>query len=194
MAAARSAPPSADSTRLENDLRAARRQIDELMGKLSERDQRLREVEDDAERKTQKLEARIAELESRGGDEVHQKGRIRELEAAITAYEGNLRRLEEQLDDKADEIESLERQLAKARTQSIPPPPDDLRKIKGIGPSFERALHAMGVTSYEQIAEWSDEDVERIAEKVNTTAKRIQRDGWVKSARAKLAVKRQRSG
>lgn len=60
---------------------------------------------------------------------------------------------------------------------------DDLKRIKGIGQKFEMLLRDAGVTTFEQIASWSDEDVERIAAQMGTSSARIQRDGWIASAR-----------
>jgi predicted flap endonuclease-1-like 5' DNA nuclease len=66
------------------------------------------------------------------------------------------------------------------------PSADDLRRIKGIGPKFAKALRAAGVTHFRQIAAWSDQDVATIADRIGANKDRIARDGWVESARALL--------
>jgi predicted flap endonuclease-1-like 5' DNA nuclease len=63
---------------------------------------------------------------------------------------------------------------------------DDLKRIKGIGPAFERKLHSLGVGSYAVIANWTEADIERIAEALAILPQRITRDGWIENAR-KLA-------
>ncbi len=63
---------------------------------------------------------------------------------------------------------------------------DDLRKIKGLGPKLVALLKEQGITSFAQIAEWSDEDVARIDATLGRFAGRIERDQWV--AQAKLLV------
>ena len=64
--------------------------------------------------------------------------------------------------------------------------PDDLKKIKGIGPKFEGDLNKKGVYYYRQIAAWKAKDIEMIDKIIDSFPGRIQRDGWVKQA-TKLA-------
>jgi large subunit ribosomal protein L21 len=62
---------------------------------------------------------------------------------------------------------------------------DDLKKLSGVGPALEKKLHDAGVTSFAQIAAWSDEDVAEFNEKLSFKG-RIEREGWVAQA-AELA-------
>jgi large subunit ribosomal protein L15 len=64
--------------------------------------------------------------------------------------------------------------------------PDDLKKIKGIGPKFEGDLNSKGVYYYRQIAAWSADDIKMIDEIIDSFPGRIERDEWVKQA-AELA-------
>lgn len=59
---------------------------------------------------------------------------------------------------------------------------DDLKQIKGIGPVLEKALNRQGIHQFSQLAAFTDEDVERIALLINTSAKRIKREQWVAMA------------
>jgi predicted flap endonuclease-1-like 5' DNA nuclease len=61
---------------------------------------------------------------------------------------------------------------------------DDLRKIRGIGPGFARALHGIGIDKYAQIAAWTDEDIASVSARIGARPDRIRRDGWIESARA----------
>lgn len=61
---------------------------------------------------------------------------------------------------------------------------DDLTRIKGLGPKISGLLGEMGVTSFAQIAAWSDADVERVDAELGRFKGRITRDQWV--AQAKL--------
>ncbi len=63
---------------------------------------------------------------------------------------------------------------------------DDLRRIKGIGPKFEKALHVAGVRRYAQIAAWTDADIDAMAERIGVKATRIRKAGWVAKAKALL--------
>ena len=60
---------------------------------------------------------------------------------------------------------------------------DDLKKIKGVGPKLVNMLKEQGVTTYAQIAAWSDADVARIDETLGRFKGRIERDQWVEQAK-----------
>jgi small subunit ribosomal protein S2 len=64
--------------------------------------------------------------------------------------------------------------------------PDDLKKITGVGPSLERRLHELGIRKIEQIANFTDEDIENVDAALNSKG-RIQRDDWVGQARALIS-------
>jgi predicted flap endonuclease-1-like 5' DNA nuclease len=80
-------------------------------------------------------------------------------------------------------IEELESTLKKA--QSVPPGArgGDLKVIKGIGPKFEKLLHAAGVTSLAQIAAWTDADIDRMAKTMGVKPDRIRKDDWIGNAK-----------
>jgi large subunit ribosomal protein L21 len=81
-------------------------------------------------------------------------------------------------------IPELEQRLARLETPThgtAAPPVDDLRRISGIGPAFERTLHSLGVRTYAEIAAWTAEDIERIAPKLRMSAARM--NGWPEQAR-----------
>lgn len=69
---------------------------------------------------------------------------------------------------------------------------DDLTRIKGLGPKIATMLGEQGVTSFAQIAAWSDADVERVDASLGRFAGRITRDQWV--AQAKLLAAGEESG
>ncbi len=62
---------------------------------------------------------------------------------------------------------------------------DDLKQLSGVGPALEKKLNAAGVTSFVQIAAWTDADVADMDEKLSFKG-RIEREGWIKQAK-KLA-------
>ncbi len=65
-----------------------------------------------------------------------------------------------------------------------PPEPtgDDLKLIRGIGPTIEQKLFNLGVTRYEHIARWSAPDIERVSAKLDFKD-RIEREDWIGQAR-----------
>ena len=60
---------------------------------------------------------------------------------------------------------------------------DDLRMIKGLGPKIATILNEQGITTFAQIAAWTDEDVARVDESLGKFAGRITRDQWVEQAK-----------
>ncbi len=62
---------------------------------------------------------------------------------------------------------------------------DDLKTLSGVGPALEKKLHAAGVTTFAQIAAWTEEDVAAMDEKLSFKG-RIEREGWIEQAK-KLA-------
>lgn len=60
---------------------------------------------------------------------------------------------------------------------------DDLRRIKGLGPKMQTLLHSLGITRYEQIASWTDADLDELDGKLGSFAGRPRRDNWVEQAR-----------
>lgn len=59
---------------------------------------------------------------------------------------------------------------------------DDLKRIRGIGILIERKLLQLGVTSYEEIANWTASDIERVNAVLDFNG-RIERENWIEQAR-----------
>lgn len=55
---------------------------------------------------------------------------------------------------------------------------DDLTRIKGVGPKLVEQLHALGVTSFAQIAAWDDAEIDRVDAQLGRFQGRIRRDDW----------------
>ena len=62
-------------------------------------------------------------------------------------------------------------------------PKDDLSKIHGVGPAFAKTLNKMGLYSFDQIARWTPEDIDKVAKKLYTAPERIKRDRWIAEAK-----------
>lgn len=120
---------------------------------------------------------------------------------------------EESEDEKIAELEAevmvrdrrigvLERELAEAKAQStrivaaLPTTEtpaakasgtlrdsDDLTKIKGIGPVLKDKLHGLGITTFRQIADFRESDIERVDAALAFRG-RIEREKWVEQARS----------
>jgi predicted flap endonuclease-1-like 5' DNA nuclease len=114
------------------------------------------------------LRARVAELEA-------QLQGLPELELKLVELESALRERDERI-----------RELTEQVTRADSKPPSErvgLRRIRGIGPAYERALLAIGITTVTQVAQFTPEEIERIAPLIKARADRILRDDWVGQAR-----------
>jgi predicted flap endonuclease-1-like 5' DNA nuclease len=101
------------------------------------------------------------------------------LEAAASAAKS--------LSEKAAEMRAASGKTTGERPSMLTAPrggaPDDLAKIKGVGPKSVEKLHALGVFHYDQIAAWSDDNVKWIEASIGA-AGRVKRNGWVEQAQA----------
>ncbi|MFT6674213.1 MAG: large subunit ribosomal protein L21 [Sulfitobacter sp.] len=61
---------------------------------------------------------------------------------------------------------------------------DDLKELSGVGPALEKKLHAAGVTTFAQVAAWTDADITEMDEKLSFKG-RIEREGWIEQAKEK---------
>ncbi len=64
---------------------------------------------------------------------------------------------------------------------------DDLEVIKGIGPKLSGVLNGLGVTRFDQIANWTAGDVDKVDDHLGQFQNRIGREEWIPQAKL-LAV------
>lgn len=60
---------------------------------------------------------------------------------------------------------------------------DDLKFIKGVGPKLERLLHSLGFYHFDQIANWTADEVAWVDQNLQGFKGRVSRDNWVEQAR-----------
>ena len=77
---------------------------------------------------------------------------------------------------------------AKTKTAAKAAGPDDLKKLKGVGPKIEGHLHEAGITSFAQISKWTKKDVDNFDDMLKFRG-RIERDDWVGQAKLLAAGK-----
>ena len=75
---------------------------------------------------------------------------------------------------------------AKVEAAPVAAGSDDLKKLTGVGPALEKKLIAGGVTSFAQIAGWSDADVATFDEAISLKGK-IEKEGWIEQAKTLAA-------
>ena len=59
---------------------------------------------------------------------------------------------------------------------------DDLTQLSGVGPALLKKLNAAGITTFAQIAAWTQADVAKFDEKLSFKG-RIEREGWIAQAK-----------
>lgn len=121
-------------------------------------------------------------------------------QATIRQLENSLSTTEQAIDDchrkpaisvKATDEETIILNRIRSRSSEIdltrigvasPTNADDLKVILGIGPFLEKKLHAIGIYTFQQIANFTAEDVERVNDIIEFFPGRIERDNWVGQA------------
>lgn len=78
---------------------------------------------------------------------------------------------------KAEPKKAAPKKASKADTAA-----DDLKQLSGVGPALEKKLHENGVTTFAQIAAWTEADVADMDEKLSFKG-RITREGWIDQAK-----------
>ncbi len=183
--------------RIRMRLERAGHRIDEVEQRVAALEEAQRAGAAEARRGAE-LEARLARLESlfeelaedvKSERDAHDldglRARLDDIEALVARTGTEEQTLKRKLGEQ-------ERALLMLRESMAPPAmpaqtTDDLTRIKGIGPKYARMLGEMGVTRYAQIAAWSEEELEHVAEQLGIPAARIKKAGWIENA-ARLAA------
>lgn len=90
---------------------------------------------------------------------------------------------QEEIDNLPSPSPSAEPAVPAEQAPAGPGEPDDLRKIKGLGPKMLTLLQSLGITRYAQIASWTDADLDELDTKLGSFAGRPRRDSWVEQAK-----------
>lgn len=142
----------------------------------------------------ERYRARNAEAEQFEADLATALARILELEAArkpdqipveAARDQGSLSDRQDTFEDEpADESrdespESHDESHDESQADSA----DKLQQIKGIGPAIEKTLNEMGIFHFHQLAEMSEYDIDRVAQRLKGFRSRIYREDWIGQAR-----------
>jgi predicted flap endonuclease-1-like 5' DNA nuclease len=128
-----------------------------------------------------------AEILAGGGETAFSRSfnlHTRSLEADISAAPVVDRSMEDEAPDDAGDRrvarpERIGQQLPEKIRRSSEA--DDLKRIRGIGVLIEKKLNSMKITSYDQIANWSRADIERVSQVLDFKG-RIERENWIEQA------------
>ena len=87
----------------------------------------------------------------------------------------------------SDEMSEIPLPLEDPESDKNPASPgDDLTEIRGIGPNYAHALHAIGVTRFDQLAQATADDLaERLAAHATISSQRIHESDWIGQAARK---------
>jgi predicted flap endonuclease-1-like 5' DNA nuclease len=179
---------------LQNDMQSKSSASDDATAALQQKDERIeklsRELENWQDRLPpliEKFRQRNAEAEELELELATAHERIEALEAMVGSDQTRVEPVDpdamtdgmdasnEPIDDEPEEpLESF----ADDRK-----PRDDLKKIKGVGPAIEKTLNEMGICHFNQIAEMSEYEIDRVAHRLEGFRSRIYREDWIGQAR-----------
>lgn len=170
--------PGPDDTTKDERIQKLSLELENWQNRLPPLIERFRERNAEAEQFEADLEiarARIQELEDASNDEQTHIAPGEES-AALTNGHGEPNDTsefadDESVDEKRDEVDLVDE------------PHDKLQQIKGIGPAIEKTLNEMGIFRYHQIAEMSEYDIDRVAQRLKGFRSRIYREDWIGQAR-----------
>jgi large subunit ribosomal protein L19 len=116
------------------------------------------------------------------GIEVLRRGKVRRAKLYyLRGRRGKSARIFERTDARAKRLNAAFKGFKKPKGE-----PDDLTRIKTIAPELADRLRGLGVIKFEQIANFSDDDIANVDEAL-TLEGRIEKDDWVGQARSLLA-------
>ena len=85
-------------------------------------------------------------------------------------------------DEDADAKDEAAETAPELYTDAAPSDPDDLKKIKGVGPGLEKTLNEMGIYKFAQIATWGPGEIAWVDARLKFKG-RITRDDWIGQAK-----------
>lgn len=85
--------------------------------------------------------------------------------------------------EEADAVLARESLDSAANDRPNGEPADDLQLIKGVGPAIEKTLNEMGIFRFDQIAQMSGYEIDRVANRLKGFHSRIYREDWIGQAR-----------
>lgn len=152
-----------------------RKLAEEKVGEVKERVEEVREMVEGA--KTKAVDT-LDNLEQLFEERV-----ARALKRLGVPTRDDLQSIAKRLEEMNTLIQGLAQEGEAAEEAAPAAEKDDLKQISGIGPVLEGKLNGAGITSYQQIAALSDDEIERLESDVINFSGRIQRDDWIGQAK-----------
>mgnify|MGYP000448124437 CR=1 FL=1 len=130
----------------------------------------------------------ITEILEKGGDKSGVKAAVgaglavAAVAGAVAAGVAVARSSKKEDEPKAEAPKAKKAKKAEAAPAADAAGADDLKQLSGVGPALEKKLHEAGVTTFAQIAAWTEADIAEMDEKLSFKG-RIEREGWVEQAK-----------
>ena len=132
---------------------------------------------------------RVTEILEKGANASGVKAAVGAGSVSAIAVEAAAPKAEPKAEKKAAPKKEAKAEAPKAepkaeapKAEAKPEGADDLKKLSGVGPALEKKLLAAGITTFAQIAAWTEEDIAKFDEELNFKG-RIEREGWVEQAK-----------
>jgi large subunit ribosomal protein L19 len=114
--------------------------------------------------------------------EVVRRGKVRRAKLYyLRGRRGKSARIFERTDARAKRLNAAFKGFKRPKGEA-----DDLTKIKGVTAELAGQLNGLGVIKYDQIANFSDDDIANVDETL-TLAGRVEKEDWVRQAQALVA-------
>ena len=117
---------------------------------------------------------RVTEILEKGGDKSGVKAAVGAGSVAAVAVAAT--------EAKKPAPKKAEKAAAPKKAAKADAAGDDLKALSGVGPALEKKLHEAGVTTFAQVAAWTEADIADMDEKLSFKG-RIEREGWVEQAK-----------
>ena len=176
---------------LEQDMRSLAVTDNSLHTALAEKDDKIFKLSREIESWHKRLPPLIEKFRERNVD-------AERLELELAEARETIHALESTIDSGETRVESVGRDAlsnelnasndtmsVSASTPAVPVDylREDLKRIKGIGPAIEKTLNELGIVRLQQIAELSEYDIDRVANRLRGFRSRIYREDWIGQAR-----------
>jgi predicted flap endonuclease-1-like 5' DNA nuclease len=134
-----------------------------------------------------KIQKKLKQKCAKAGHHKALKARVDALEKELKALRKLLLKGARKASPATKRVTTKKTVAKKAQTSGTPAKTtNNLQMIKGIGAVIEKKLLEYGVSSYTQIADWSNAEIEDFSQRLNFKG-RIEREGWVEQAKALMA-------
>ena len=174
------------------ELRRLRSELESVQLERSDAAKRIELLEGQLSEQTGSVQQDL-QLDSSGDTDFGSANDIQQLQNELAERQLQNERLQEQLaamsDSSSSVPESPTQPVAPQTPQRSPTPifdapadKDNLKLIKGIGPVMEKTLNELGVTTFRQLAKFTQSDIDKVSEAIGAFPGRVERDDWVGKA------------